>query len=284
MTPEVQALVDLLDLEELDHDLFRGKPAPNLRGRTFGGQVAAQALTAAIRAADAGFGVHSMHSYFLLPGDPLRPIIYEAERIRDGRSFQTRRVVARQQGRPIYYLTANFQVHEEGYDHQDAMPQVPPPEAGIDVRAEMLKSGDPRAMDLAREWGALDGRWLGDSNRGLEPDERHPSRARLWMRIADRLPDDPHLHLGMFTFASDVNLLGASLAAHGASSMDTQMASLDHAVWFHRPFRADEWWLYDQESPSASGGRGLSLGKVFTREGLLVATVAQEGVIRPLRR
>jgi len=277
-------VTELLDLEVLDRDLFRGKPSRNERGRAFGGQVAAQALMAAIGAVDEGFTVHSMHSYFLLPGDPKSPIVYDAERIRDGRSFQTRRVVARQHGRPIFFLTANFQVDEEGFEHQDVMPDVPPPDECLDMFEQMVAVGGPDAEVLAREWSAIDVRWIGSSSfGGLEPDDVHPSRSRYWIRISDPLPDDPTMHVGAFTFASDINLLGASLAAHQVMPDTVQMASLDHTLWFHRPFRADEWWLYDQHSPAASGGRGLAFGKVFTEDGLLVATAAQEGLIRPRR-
>ncbi|MEP9383505.1 acyl-CoA thioesterase II [Nocardioides sp. KR10-350] len=286
LTPQeaVASLVRLLDLEEIDQDLHRGLPAPdNDRGRAFGGQVAAQALIAAIRSAGDGFHVHSMHSYFLLPGDPLYPIVYDVERIRDGRSFQTRRVAARQHGRDIYYLTVNFQKHEEGFEHQDAMPSVPPPEKCLDWIDLMAKSSDQDARSLAREWAAVEVRVVGNSLLGLDPDPARPSQQRVWLRIADPLPDDPDIQAGAFTWASDISLLGASLAAHTLDTRRVQMASLDHTIWFHRPFRADEWWLYDQESPAAQGGRGLSIGRVFTADGTLVATVAQEGIIRPPR-
>jgi acyl-CoA thioesterase-2 len=280
----VQALVDLLDLEEIDDDLFRGHSVDNGRGRSFGGQVAAQALMAGMRSVGEEFFVHSMHSYFLLPGDPAESIVYDVERIRDGRSFLTRRIVARQHGRPIYYMTANFHKHEEGFEHQDAMPQVLPPESGVDLLQRMRSRTDLEGQRLAQEWAALDARAVGHSLQGgLEDDPAHPSRQRIWLRINGRLPDDPEIHLGAFTWASDISLLAASLAAHTLDHGKVQMASLDHAIWFHRPFRPDEWWLYDQVSPSAQGGRGLSLGRVFTSDGRLVATVAQEGIIRPRR-
>lgn len=284
-TPEqaVADLVGLLDLEQLDGDLFRGAPSPNDRGRAFGGQVAAQSLMAAIRTAGDGFTVHSMHSYFLLAGDPMAPIVYDVQRIRDGRSFQTRRVAARQHGRDIYYLTANFQVHEDGYDHQDAMPAALPADEGIDMLALMAKGKEGEGAALAREWAAVEIRAVGNSLFGMEPDAKRPAQQRVWLKIAADLPEDPNVHLGAFTWASDISLLGASLAAHTLDSSRVQMASLDHTIWFHRPFRADEWWLYDQESPSAENGRGLSLGRVFSSDGRLVATVAQQGIIRPPR-
>ncbi len=279
----VAELVALLDLEDIDVDLFRGAQPPSGRARVYGGQVAAQALIAAIRTAGDDFAVHSLHSYFLLPGDYSVPIVYDVERIRDGRSFLTRRVVARQHGRAIYFQTVNFQRPEEGWEHQDAMPEVGRPEDGADMADLMRRSGTADADALAAEWGALDIRHLGTTRRGLAPHPEHPARAQLWMRVRDRLGDDPVTHLGLFTYASDVSLLGAALAAHDTSPARTMMASLDHTIWFHRPFRADEWWLYDQWSPSASGGRGLALGRVYTEDGTLVATVAQEGLIRPMR-
>jgi len=276
----VADLVSLLDLEDLDVDLFRGRQADTERTRVYGGQVAAQALIAAVRTVDREYVTHSLHSYFLLPGDTTVPIIYDVERIRDGRSFATRRVVARQHGRPIYYLTASFQRAEEGFDHQDVMPDVPPPDQGLDLVDLMRSAGNKESDALAREWAALEARHLGTSRRGLPEDPDHPARARMWIRVNDRLSDDPVEHLAAFTYASDMSLLGATLTAHETNPSTVQMASLDHTIWFHRPFRADEWWLYDQVSPSASNSRGLAVARVFTQDGLLVATVAQEGLIR----
>lgn len=275
-------LVSLLDLEQLDTDLYRGKQPETVRQRVYGGQVAAQALIAASRSVDKEFHVHSLHSYFLLPGDYQVPIIYDVERIRDGKSFATRRVLARQHGRPIYYQSLNFQRAEEGLEHQDVMPPVKTPDEGMNLMDLMQERGSDDG--LSKEWAALDVRWLGNSRFGLEPDPLHPSKTQLWIRIDGRLSDDPLEHLAAFTYASDVSLLGAALAAHEADPTTVQMASLDHTIWFHRPFRADEWWLYDQWSPSAGGARGLSLGRVFTQDGTLVATVAQEGLIRQRTR
>jgi acyl-CoA thioesterase-2 len=283
-------LLELLDIEDLDTDLFRGRQPDTDRQRVFGGQVAAQALIAAIRTVDAEFSVHSMHSYFLLPGDTSVPIIYDSERIRDGRSFATRRVVARQHGRAIFYLTANFQRHEEGFEHQDEMPVVGSPDEGLrwsDVAAMRRKDGDDNAEDFVKEWAALDVRYLGNTahpgKAGLDPASTRPAQARLWIRVNGDLGDDPVEHVAAFTYASDMTLLGAALVPHGINVGSSRLmpASLDHTIWFHRPFRADEWWLYDQWSPSASGGRGMSLARVFTQDGRLVATVAQEGLIRP---
>ncbi|MBZ5733657.1 acyl-CoA thioesterase II [Nocardioides sp. TRM66260-LWL] len=279
----VDELIGLLDLETIEPDLFRGATLDTGRGRVYGGHVAAQALVAGVRTVADDLHVHSLHSYFLLAGDPTRPIVYDVERIRDGRSFATRRVAARQHGKPIYYLTANFQRHEDGFDHQDAMPEVAAPETGVDFMALMVERGNTEGEQLGREWASMEARWMGNSRHGLPADPERPSRARLWLRAAGRLPDEPLAHLGAFAYASDISLLGSTLAAHDVPGHRTQMASLDHTIWFHRPFRADEWWLYDQWSPSASGARGLALGRVFTRDGVLVATVAQEGLIRPPR-
>ena len=275
-------LVDLLVLDQLDLDLFLGRQPDTDRQRVFGGQVAAQALMATIRTVDPAYVVHSLHSYFLLPGDTAVPIIYDVQRLRDGRSFGTRRVVARQHGRPIFYLTANFQRPEEGLEHQDVMPEVIPPEEAVDFLELMRSRGTDDAEALAKEWAALDVRFIGSSRRGLAEDPAHPARARLWMRVAGDLGEDAALHAAAFTYASDMTLLGAAVTPHDItlSSPGMQAASLDHALWFHRPFRADDWWLYDQVSPSASGGRGLSLAGVYAADGRRVATAAQEGLIR----
>jgi acyl-CoA thioesterase-2 len=276
-------LVTLLDLERIEENLFRGRQPDTSLQRVFGGQVAGQALVAAVRTVPAERAVHSLHSYFLLPGDPSVPIVYDVEHVRDGRSFATRRVAARQHGSVIFYLTASFQVAEDGLNHQDAMPPVPEPDECTEL-AELFAmfSKAPRSA-WDREWAALDIRYAGDSRRVREwQSEHHPAQARLWMRAAGDLPDDPTTHACVLTYASDLSLLGATLIPHnlhiGAPGLLT--ASLDHSMWFHRPFRADEWLLYDQVSPSASGGRGLAVGRVFTRDGRLVATVAQEGLIR----
>ena len=282
MSASAAELRALLDLEELDTDLFRGQQPETDRQRVFGGQVAAQALLAAARSLDPSYACHSLHSYFLRAGDTAVPIVYDVERLRDGRSFATRRVVARQHGRPIYYQTANFQRAEDGLEHQDVMPEVIPPEQSFDL-VDLIRSRSERgAATFAKEWSALELRYVGTSAIGLEPDPRHPAQSRVWVRIRGTLSDDPLEHLAAFTYASDLTLLGAALVPHGLdfTSPGLQVASLDHTVWFHRPFRADEWWLYDQWSPSATGGRGLSLARVFTQDGTLVASVAQEGLIR----
>lgn len=286
MPGSVPELVTLLELEDLDVDLFRGRQPDTTRQRVFGGQVAAQAVVAAIRSVEERMVMHSMHSYFLRPGDTSVPIIYDVERIRDGRSFVTRRVMARQHGRPIYYMTANFQAPEDGLDHQDRMPDVPPPEQAVSMMDIARQNSPESVQEWEREWAALDVRYVGTSAMGLPTDPDHPARAQLWLRAAERLSDDPVMHLAAFTYATDLTLLGATLTPHGIHINSSRLmpASLDHAIWFHRPFRADEWWLYDQVSPMAHGGRGLAMGRVFTQDGTLVASVAQEGLIRVIDR
>ncbi len=284
MAATAEDLVSLLALEQLDVDLFRGLQAATGRQRVFGGQVAAQSVMAVNRSVDDAFVMHSLHSYFLRPGDPAVPIVYDVERIRDGRSFATRRVMARQHGRPIYYLTANFQKPEDGYEHQDRMPEVAGPDGGIAMADLARQRGARAAEEWEREWSALDVRYLGTSGMGLPDDPRHPARAQLWIRVAGDLGTDPLTHQAAFTYASDLTLLGVSLVPHGLiiTSREISPASLDHSMWFHRPFRADEWMLYDQHSPSASGARGFAFGKVFSSDGALIASVAQEGLIRPV--
>jgi acyl-CoA thioesterase-2 len=278
----VDALVKLLDLEPIEVNIFRGVSPDEDRQRIFGGQVAGQALVAAARTVDVSRSVHSLHSYFLRGGDPGVPVLYEVERLRDGGSFTTRRVVAIQHGRVIFNLSASFQTEEQGFEHAFSMPDVPPPDelptmrerfaaAGIDLAPWMDR---PRPIDIRHvDWAP--------------PDRDTPRlpRQNVWLRADGRLPDDPLLHTIVLTYASDMTLLDTSTLPHGGSWFEPTlfMASLDHAMWFHRPFRADDWLLYAQDSPTATGGRGLSRGLVFTHDGTLVATVMQEGLIRRLR-
>ncbi|MDQ3617057.1 MAG: acyl-CoA thioesterase II [Actinomycetota bacterium] len=283
MPDSAEQLAELLDLETIDVNLFRGIQPDTMLQRVFGGQVAAQALVAGARTVTDPLTVHSLHSYFLLPGDTAVPIVYDVESIRDGRSFSTRRIVARQHGRAIYFMTASFQVPEDGFEHQDVMPDVPSPEDSIDM-AEVIRERLPdRAEEWLREWAALELRFVADSRTGggLFSGDR-PAQSRLWIRVSGELSQDPVLHRAGFTYASDMTLLGSTLVPHGVHVSDPMMqsASLDHTIWFHRDFRVDEWLLYDQVSPSASGGRGLAIGRLFTRDGTLVASVAQEGLIR----
>jgi acyl-CoA thioesterase-2 len=286
MPHSIDELVALLDLETLEDGLYRGRQPETSLQRVFGGQVAGQALAATIRTVEAGRIVHSLHAYFLRPGDVSVPILYDVENIRDGRSFSTRRVVARQHGRPIFYMSSSHQVPEDGLEHQDAMPEVAPPEDCPEL-GDVLATRTNRSRDLwDQEWAALDVRYAGDSREGGGlSDTEHPAVARVWLRASGRLSDDPAVHAPVLAYASDLTLLSASVVPHGVYIGDPRLvpASLDHAMWFHRPFRADEWLLYDQVSPSASGGRGLATGRLFTQQGRLIASVAQEGMVR-LRR
>ncbi len=286
MPKSAEELVELLDLETIDTNLFRGIQPDTMLQRVFGGQVAAQSLVAGARTVEPPLSVHSLHSYFLRPGDTTVPIVYDVERMRNGRSFSTRRVVARQHGRSIYFMTISFQRPEDGFDHQDRMPTVPPPEDSLSVGEVVRRRSPERAEQWLTEWAALELRAIGDSRPGGElSSEDRPAQSRLWIKVGGRLDDVELTHKAAFTYASDLTLLGSALVPHDllVTSPQVQSASLDHTIWFHRPFRADEWLLYDQTSPSASGARGLALGRVFTQDGRLVATVAQEGLIRPVR-
>ena len=287
MPHTVIELLDLLELERLEVDLYRGRQPDTAMQRVFGGQVAAQALRAACHTAPDDRAVHSLHSYFLRPGDTSVPIVYDVERIRDGRSFSTRRVTARQHGKAIYYLTASFQIAETGFVHQDAMPEVPGPEKCPTLEDVVRELSGRDDGSWEREWAALDVRYAGDSRPGGElRSDAEPARARIWLKASGAVPGDQVTSMCVLAYASDLTLLGVSLVPHGVliSSSSLQPASLDHSMWFHRPFRADEWMLYDQHSPSASGARGFALGRVFSRQGSLIASVAQEGLIRPIER
>jgi acyl-CoA thioesterase-2 len=283
MPQSIDELVALLDLEKLEEGLYQGQQPDTSLQRVFGGQVAGQALVAAIRTMQDDRVVHSLHAYFLLPGDTRVPILYDVERTRDGRSFSTRRVVGRQHDRTIFYMSVSFVTPEDGLEHHDPMPRVPAPEDCPEL-GDLLASltGRPR-HNWDREWASLDVRYVGDSREGgALRDSEHPALARVWLRASGTLRDDPALHAAVLAYASDLTLLGVSLVPHNIFIGDPKLspASLDHAMWFHRPFRADEWLLYDQVSPSASGGRGFATGRLFTTEGRLVASVAQEGLIR----
>ncbi|MEV5608521.1 acyl-CoA thioesterase II [Streptomyces sp. NPDC052225] len=292
MQQALESLLDLLDLEQIEQDIFRGQSRSAVVPRVFGGQVAAQALVAAGRTVPADRFAHSLHAYFLVAGDPGAPIVYTVDRIRDGRSFTTRRVVAVQHGRPIFHLSASFQTYEEGLDHQADMPQAPDPET-LPTAAEMLPRYadafvDPTVVDRlleARE--AVDLRYV-DAPPFASVGEPQPPRSQVWFRTNGKLDGSTGgaehlLHVCLATYVSDMTLLDSVLLAHGRGGWavgDVVGASLDHAMWFHRPFRADEWLLYDQESPSAAGGRGLGQARIYTRDGQLAITVIQEGVVR----
>ena len=277
-------LLDLLELEPLEVNLFRGLSPDEDTQRVFGGQVAAQALIAAGRTVDPDRRVHSLHAYFLRPGDPTIPIVYDVDRIRDGHSFTTRRVVAIQHGRAIFNLQASFQVEEPGPDHSAPMPEVADPDQ-LPTFRERVESSLDRFSPGAAEWltreRPIESRPV-DDPKWLDPGPREPTQD-IWIRANGSLPDDPLIHACVVAYASDLTLLDTATLPH-AIAYDGQfmMASLDHAMWFHRPFRADEWLLYHQTSPSASGARGLTLGHVFRRTGGIVVTVMQEGLIRPV--
>ena len=280
MTASLDELIRLLDLEAIEVNLFRGHHTAEKRVRTFGGQVAGQALVAAGRTVEATKPIHSLHAYFLRPGDPASPILYQVDRIRDGKSFATRRVVAIQHGEAIFNLSASFHVEENGVEHQMPMPPSVDPETLPTFTERMA----PYAAKLG-EWYSrprpIDTRYVGEPNRNTSLGSRPPHQ-QVWFRTDGDLPDDPLLHACVVAYASDMSLLDSILLPHGlAWDDDTFMvASLDHAMWFHRPFRADQWLLYSQESQVSHGARGLARGEIFTSDGKLVVSVVQEGLIR----
>ena len=280
MTAALDELVRLLDLEPIEVNIFRGMSPDEKRQRVFGGQVAGQALIAAGRTVERDRLVHSLHAYFLRPGDPNVPILYDVDRIRDGRSFATRRVVAIQHGRPIFNLSASFHVVEPpGMEHQMPMPETPEPET-LPTFQERMKPWAERMGDWYHRPRPIDLRFVDApiQTRGAD----RPAEQRVWFRADGKLPDDPLLHACVVAYASDMTLLDTVMLPHRVTFDDANLvgASLDHAMWFHGPFRADEWLLYAQESPAASGARGLAQGRIFRRDGRLVASVVQEGLIR----
>lgn len=277
------SLMSILDLEPLERNLFRGRSPDVGWSRVFGGQVIGQSLYAACKTVE-GRQPHSLHAYFLLPGDPKIPIVYEVDRLRDGRSFTTRRVLAIQNGEAIFAMSASFQAAEAGYEHQLPMPDVPLPETLPD-REQMRRAVLPHMPAVVRAYYE---RERPIEMRPVEIERyitggRMEPRFNVWIKAMQPLPDEPAIHQAVLAYASDLMLLDASLIAHGKTVFDAtiQAASLDHALWFHRPFRADDWLLYSQDSPSTSGARGFARGLVFNRGGDLVASVAQEGLIRP---
>jgi acyl-CoA thioesterase II len=284
VTSSVGELLDILDLERVEVDIFRGRGPrePLLPQRLFGGQVAGQALVAAGRTVPADRVVHSLHAYFLRPGDPMVPIVYLVDRLRDGRSFTTRRVVGVQHGKPIFNLAASFQLDQPSPEHQPEMPAAPP--------ADSL----PTLAERFREYPGIDGwhtrprpvdlRFVGDPAPIAALRGEPAAHVQVWMRTDGPLPDDPLLHVCALTFASDLSFLDSVLAARGIAhnTHDLVVASLDHAMWFHRPFRMDDWLLYDQTSPTSSGSRGLARGEIWTSDGRLAVSVVQEGMVRDL--
>jgi len=281
MAKALDHLLDLLDLEQIEVNIFRGRSPDERRQRVFGGQVAGQALVAVGRTVPADRPVHSLHAYFIRPGDPAVPIVYLVDRVRDGRSFTTRRVSAVQHGKAIFTLSASFHHPEPGNEHADPMPEVPPPET-VERNSDRLRRVLGEAYAQMFE-PPIDVRSVGplSAEAAVDPSLR-TTRNLIWLRVDGELPDDPLLHVCLMTYASDMTLLDTVLLGHGLSWLDgrTSGASLDHAMWFHRPFRADRWLLYAQTSPVAHGGRGLARGEVFNTEGDLVVSVVQEGLIR----
>ena len=285
MSTAIHDVLSILDLEQLEVNLFRGRSPQSRWQRVFGGQVIGQALVAACRTVDdvATRPPHSLHAYFLLGGDPKVPIIYEVDRIRDGRSFTTRRVVAIQHGRAIYSMSVSFHIDEQGWSHQFDMPDVPAPDqlpSEGEVRDQLLsRMPEPVRRYYERERPielrpVEYGRYLGEKIPG--------NRFHIWFRATGRLPDEPAIHQCVLAYASDMTLLDSALVPLGKTvfNEDVMAASLDHALWFHRPFRADDWLLYAHDSPNLSGSRGFSRGLIFARDGTLVASVAQEGLLR----
>lgn len=284
MSPVLDELVQLLSLERLEENLFRGQSQDLGWGTVFGGQVLGQALSAAVQTVPKERQVHSLHAYFLRPGDVSKPIVYDVDRIRDGSSFNTRRVVAIQSGKAIFNLAASFQVGEEGFSHQEPMPEVPAPEA-LRTEQEHLQAAVARLPRILRERAVAERpfemRPATMPDDPFTPSAMPPSHA-VWLRTVAPLPDDPALHRYLLAYASDHAFLTTALRPHGVTwlSPGMQVASLDHVMWFHRPFRVDQWLLHVMDSPAASGARGLVRGRIYTEAGELVASTAQEGLIR----
>jgi acyl-CoA thioesterase-2 len=284
--PVVSELIELLSLERLEDNLFRGQSRDIGTKYVFGGQVLGQALSAAQATVEGGSGsrrAHSLHAYFLRAGNIEAPIVYEVDRTRDGGSFSVRRVTAIQHGRVVFFCAASFQAEEEGAEHQLSMPEVPQPEdiaAAPPVPAEVMAALPPKVQRWMSRRGPFEFRHVYPRDE-LNPPKRPPFQ-QVWFRLSEPVGDSPELHRALLTYASDFQLLGTATYPHGISyyQPNVQMASLDHALWFHRPFRADDWLLYSIDSPSASGSRGLARGQIFDRQGRLVASTAQEGLIR----
>ena len=286
MSAVVDELLNILDLEKIEENIFRGHSPQTGRQRVFGGLVISQALVAAARTV-IDRAPHSLHCYFILPGDPAVPIVYQVERIRDGRSFATRRCVAIQHGKAIFALSCSFHIEETGLEHALEMPDVPDPDA--------LPSEEQMVRQFAHLMPEAVKRYFSNERpievRPVDLSRYYPQGARkgpispkqhVWIRASDRLPDDPAIHRAVLAYLSDMTLIDTALVVHGRSVFDPQIqaASLDHALWFHRPFRADEWMLYSQDSPNTTGARGLARGSIFSRDGRLIASVVQEGLLR----
>ena len=273
MPSTVADLLAILELETIEDGIYRGVAPETTLQRVFGGQVLAQALMAAGATVNGDRTPHSLHGYFLRPGDPSTPIVYVVENTRDGRSFSTRRAIARQHGRPIFHMTASFQSGEDGLEHQDPMPQAPDPH-GLPTLQEHIRGRDVAGHVSPDEWAALEVRYV--------PLDTDTGGLQVWLRTTGPLPDVDLIHAATLAYASDLTLLATAAVPHSLQVHESRVvsASIDHAMWFHRRVRVDDWLLHDQESPSASGGRGLGRGRVFDRSGRLVATTVQEGLLR----
>ena len=284
MAKVLDELVKLLALEKIEENLFRGQSQDLGWGTVFGGQVLGQALSAAVQTVPTDRAIHSLHAYFLRPGDVSRPIVYDVDRIRDGSSFTTRRVVAIQNGKAICNMSASFQKHEPGFEHQDQMPDVPPPEKLLTLQQIVAASTRPLPEIFRQRATAetpFEMRPVEPPTDPFSPSPQPPSRS-VWLKTVDRLPDDPTLHPYLLAYVSDHHFIGTALLPHGVSFLTPgmQIASIDHVMWFHQPFRVDEWLLHVMDSPAAHGSRGLARGRMFTRDGRLVASTAQEGLMR----
>jgi acyl-CoA thioesterase-2 len=284
MAKVLDELVKLLALEKIEENLFRGQSQDLGWGTVFGGQVLGQALSAAVQTVPPERAIHSLHAYFLRPGDVHRPIVYDVDRIRDGTSFTTRRVVAIQNGKAIFNMSSSFQKHEPGFEHQDAMPEVPAPEE-LRTEQEIIAQSTRQLPELFRQRATAERpfemRPVNPPTDPFSPKAQPPARA-VWLKAVDRLPDDPTLHPYLLAYASDHGFIATALLPHGVTWLTPgmQIASVDHVMWFHQPFRVDEWLLHVMDSPASHGSRGLVRGRVFTRDGRLVASTAQEGLIR----
>lgn len=277
-------LLDLLDLEPLEVNIYRGRNRDLGSGRVFGGQVFAQALVAARRTVDEGREAHSVHGYFILPGDLNAPIVFFVDRLRDGKSFTTRRVTAIQHGQAIFNLSASFHVAEAGHEHQDQMPDVPPPESlapELDLIREMADRIPEPLRTVLTQDRPVDFRPVNPIDP-FAPGVPHAPVRHVWFKTVNALPDETLLHQAVLAYVSDYGLITTALQPHGLTfrSRGLQMASLDHSLWLHREFRVDDWLLYAMDSPVAAGARGFARGRIYTREGVLVASVAQEGLMR----
>ena len=286
MSKELNELLNLLHLEQLEQGLFRGQSEHLGLPQVYGGQVIGQSLSAAKETVDENRQVHSFHSYFLRPGDPQKPIIYDVENLRDGVSFSTRRVKAIQFGRPIFYLTASYQIEEEGFSHQSTMPDVPPPESLMSEQALVQSIAEHLPRQAVEAFGSprpIEVRPVVNTNP-INPKPLEPKQY-LWIKANGDMPDDPRVHQYVLAYASDWGFLVTALQPHGVTLLTPKMkvATIDHSMWYHRPFRMDEWLLFAIDSPSASGARGLVRGEIYNQKGELVASAIQEGLIRQVK-